>query len=193
MGDFANFFKEARLNGYGTDGARVTKTNEGYTTEIHYTSEKYPEYEYIDIYSGAEMFFGREEIKKNGLPHFSMSYGGTEYKSFKENPEILECLKDALVEGALHPATLRGPKHYISGNWVYVVDDTEKAAPEGIWWVRCTEYIIPRSEFDFLINEYSLEPHEAARFLTARMNEFMFVEKYQVAFICSYQGGSILL
>lgn len=193
MGNFVEFFKKARMNGYGTDGATVTKTNNGYTTVIRYTSEEYPEFEYTDEYSGAEMFFGREEIKKNGIPSFSMSYGGAEYKSFKENPAIAECLKQALIEGAQHHTTLRGPKHLIVGDWVYVVDDHESVAPKDIWWCRCTEYIIPKTEFDFLMTEYGLEPHEVSRFLTARMNEFAFEEKYKIAFMCSYQGGSVIL
>ena len=193
MSDFVKFFKKARLNGYGTDGAKITKTNNGYTTVIRYTSEEYPDYEYTDVYSGAQMFFGREEIKRDGLPLFSMSYGGTEYRSFEENPAIAECLKKALIEGAEHSNTLRGPKHLIVGDWVYVVDDHESVAPKDIWWCRCTEYIISKNAFKHILDEYRIDQNMVGKFLSSRMSEFAFEEKYGIAFMCSYQGGSIIL
>ena len=111
--DVKIFISKAKQNAYGSDSEYIEDADGNKT--LSYTDDEFPGMEYIDKYAGAEQFSGTEAVyvedPTGRKKVFTMTYSGIEIKSFKDNPDIFECLSAALIEGAKQHQ-LRGAKFY---------------------------------------------------------------------------------
>lgn len=190
---FPEFLVSAKTNAYGAaPGASSTTFDiDEMTKEISYTHHAYPEYKYVDVYSGAECFFGRETVYHHGVPEYSMSYGGKEYVPFKNDEDIYKCLSKALMDGPVDSSRyLRGKDGTRVGDYVYIVDYNWNSP-----YTFCTgtEYILRRNE-----EEFNSLKHEAAKmnltvveYVTRQFNTLGARDCEYIVFQCQFQGGVI--
>lgn len=105
--EFKKFIVAAKTNAYGQPDSDVW--SEGQKTIINYNDPAFPDFSYRDTYYGAESFRGIETISIKGVEIYALTYSGIEYRPFKEDNRIFECLSKALKAGPeASPDNLRG-------------------------------------------------------------------------------------
>ena len=189
---FPEFLVAAKTNAYGSAGSSSSTFDiDEMTTEITYTHHAYPEYKYVDVYSGGECFFGRETVYHHGVPEYSMSYGGKEYVPFKNDENIYKCLSQALMDGPKDSSRyLRGEDGTRVGDYIYIVDYNWNAPNT---FCTGTEYILRCNEEEFatLKREASKMNLTVVEYVTRQLNTIGIRDCEYIVFQCQFQGGIV--
>lgn len=205
---FKSFLKVAKSSAYG---AGVPETVDAITKRFKCVDSKYPGYTYIDTYYGAEVFTGIETISKNIAGEekviYALSYAGIEYKPFKNNSSILNCLCNALRASEKCEDAIRGVNGIQdnTSRWTYIVDYQYDNG-----YVSGTEFIILTDVYKDFVHNFKKDHSDVtptskilAHYCVSEIKSELFERKLRsgynvandfpdyVAFRCDFQGGLV--
>lgn len=110
--ELQEFFREAVLNGYGSDSSKATVlTGTDGGAKIVFNKG---DWSYIDEYFGGEPYAGMTHVSYKGKVVFVLTYGGT-VLDLARKQEIYACLHAALATGE-KGLPWRGPNQYTHAN-----------------------------------------------------------------------------